>query len=135
MGYIYASIKERVAEEARKFECISSRYQLPFCLMLIYFDSTEDVSQVIVSNTRCADRFVRIDEHYYALLFFANREDSHSKVANKILYALEKLHPNTKISIGVACKERLDADDIVSKAIQNVLAAQESSFNTIVDQF
>ncbi len=133
MGYIYTSVKDKITEEVRKFECISSRYELPFCLMLIYSESDEDISTIITSNTRCADRFQKVDEHYYALLFFANRPDSHAKVANKILYALEKLHPNTKFSIGVACKERLDSQDIVSLAIQNVLSAQEASINTIVD--
>ncbi|BCD68730.1 hypothetical protein [Nitratiruptor sp. YY09-18] len=133
MGYIYPIIKEKIKEEVRKFECISKRYELPFCLMLIAFDGSEDISQIIVSNTRCADRFAKIDDHYYSLLFFANRPDSHAKVANKILYALEKLYPNSKISIGVACKHNIDADDIISKAIQNVLEAQNSSLNTIVE--
>jgi len=133
MGYIYSTVKEAIEEEVRKFECISSRYELPFCLMLIHAESGDDLSQIIVSNTRCADRFFRVNDHYYALLFFANRPDSHAKVANKILYALEKLYPTTKISIGVACKNRIDTEDIVSKAIQNVLEAQEASINTIVD--
>ena len=135
MSYIYSTVKEKITEEARKFECISSRYQLPFCLLLIYFDDEQDISQIITSNTRCADRFVKIDEHYYALLFFANRPDSHAKVANKIMYALEKLYPNIKIAMGVACKERLDSEDIVSKALQNALRAKDSPINTIIDEF
>ncbi len=135
MGYIYATIKEKIADEARKFECISSRYGLPFCLMLIYCEGDEDITSVVVSNTRCADQFVKISEHYYALLFFANRSDSHVTVGNKILYALERSFPRRKISIGIACKERMDSDDIIAKAIQNVLSAQESDFNTIVDNF
>ena len=135
MGYIYATIKKKIEEETRKFECISSRYELPFCLMLIHYDGKSDISQIIKSNTRCADRFVKISDHYYALLFFANRPDSHVKVGNKILFALEKMFPGDKISIGIACKERIDSDDIVAKAIQNMLTAQKSDFNTIVDDF
>ncbi len=129
----YAIIKEKIKEEARKFECISSRYQLPFCLMLIYTQIIDDISEIITSNTRCADRFVKISSNYYALLFFTNRPDSHAVVANKLLYVLEKSYPRAKISIGVACKERIDTADIVSQAIQHVLKAQEASFNTIVD--
>ena len=135
MSYIYSTVKEKIAEEARKFECISSRYQLPFCLLLIYFDDEQDISQIITSNTRCADRFVKIDEHYYALLFFANRPDAYAKVANKIMFALEKLHPGVKIAMGVACKERPDSEDILSQALQNVLRAKDSPINTIIDEF
>ena len=135
MGYIYSLVKERISEEARRFECISSRYGLSFCLMLIYCDEKSDIGQVIVANTRCADRYVKINDNYYALLFFANRPDSHATVAKKLLYKLETLYPHAKIAIGTACKEQMSTLDIVSQTIQNVLEAQESDMNTIIDTF
>ncbi len=103
--------------------------------MLIYHEGDEDISQTIISNTRCADRFKKIDNNYYALLFFANNPESHVKLANKIMYVLERANPQKKISIGVACKERLDSEDIVLKALQNVLEAKKAPNNTIVDNF
>ncbi|WP_084274724.1 hypothetical protein [Nitratiruptor tergarcus] len=135
MSYIYSTIKTKVQEEARMFECISSRYELPYCLMLVYCDARDDIAKIIRSNMRCADRVVEIDEYYSAVLFFMNRPDSFVVVGNKILYVLEKMYPQTKIAIGVACKERLDSEDIVAKALQNVLDAKNQSTNTIVDHF
>ncbi len=135
MSYIYATIKKGVAEEAKQFECISQRYGLPFCLLLIYVDGAGDISEVVTSNTRCADKFIKIDEHYYALLFFANRADSYVTVTNKLMFVLEKHYPTAKIAMGVACKYRLEDGDIVSKALQNVLRAQDASMNTIIDEF
>ena len=135
LSYIYSTIKAKLQEEARSFECISSRYGLPFCLMLIHYGGQGDISQTIITNTRCADRFKKISDAYYALLFFANNPEAHAKVANKILFVLERSYPNAKISIGVACKERLDSEDIILKAVQNVLSAQEMDGNAIVDNF
>ncbi len=103
--------------------------------MLVYCDARDDIAKIIRSNMRCADRVVEIDEYYSAVLFFMNRPDSFVVVGNKILYVLEKMYPQTKIAIGVACKERLDSEDIVAKALQNVLDAKNQSTNTIVDHF
>ncbi len=135
LSYIYSTIKAKLQEEARSFECISNRYGLPFCLMLIHMDDRSDISQLVKSNTRCADRFIKINESYYALLFFANRPDSHAKVENKILFLLEQNYPHAKISIGTACKESLDSDNIILKAVQNVLLAQKMGGNAIIDNF
>ena len=135
MSYIYATIKKAVEEETHQFECISRRYKFPFCLLLIYVDGADDISELITSNTRCADKFIKIDEHYYALLFFANRADSYITVTNKLMFVLEKHYPTAKIAMGVACKYRFDDGDIVSKALQNVLRAVDSSMNTIIDEF
>ncbi len=132
LGYIFATIKEKIYNEVRKFECISSRYKLPFCLLLVYFEGEEDITSTITSKTRCADVFVKIDNHYYALLFFTNRPDSHVKVSNKVMYLLETSFPGKKVSIGLACKEYSE-EDVISQAIQNVLAAKSSDFNTIID--
>ena len=98
-------------------------------------DGADDISELITSNTRCADKFIKIDEHYYALLFFANRADSYITVTNKLMFVLEKHYPTAKIAMGVACRYRMDDGDIVSKALQNVLRAIESSMNTIIDEF
>ncbi len=133
LSYIYSTIKAKLQEEARSFECISSRYGLPFCLMLIHHGGQSDISKIVINNTRCADRFKKINDSYYALLFFANNPEAHAKVANKILFILERNYPNAKISIGVACKEHSDTEDIILKAVQNVLAAQRMAGNAIVD--
>ncbi len=135
MAYIYAKVKEAIAEEAKRFECISKRYQLPFCIMLVWFEGEEDISNIIIANTRCADKFIKIDKNIYSLIFFANRSDAHIKVTNKILYVLEKQYPSSKISIGVACSEREEIQDVTARAVQNLLSAQEQEYNTIVDTF
>ncbi len=133
LSYIYSTIKAKLQEEARSFECISNRYGLPFCLMLIHMDDKSDISQLVRLNTRCADRFIKITESYYALLFFTNRPDSHVKVENKILFLLEQNYPLAKISIGTACKESSDSDNIILRAVQNVLLAQKMDGNAIID--
>ena len=135
MAYIYAQVKESLANEAKRFECISKRYQLPYCIMLVWFEGEEDVSDIIVANTRCADKFVKIEEHLYGLIFFANRPDAHTKVTNKILYILEKQYPSHKISIGVACSDSDEIQDVTARAVQNLLSAKEQDYNTIVDTF
>jgi GGDEF domain-containing protein len=135
MPSLHALVKDHVDMEVRKFACISNRYDLPFCLMLLYSDTPKDITEIVQSNTRCADRFIKINDHYHALLFFANKPDSHAKVANKILYALEKMFPASKISIGIACQEKQGSQDILTQAVQNLLLAKESTTNTIIDNF
>jgi len=48
------------------------------------------------------------------------------------MYILESSFPGKKVSIGIACKEYSE-EDVISQAIQNVLAAKSSDFNTIID--
>ncbi|MRI83961.1 MAG: hypothetical protein C6I00_06030 [Nitratiruptor sp.] len=135
MAYIYAKVKEAISGEAKHFECISRRYELPYCILLIWFEGSEDLSELIRSNTRCADRFTRVDEGLYSLLFFANRPDSHATVANKLLYIIESRFPQRKVSIGVACTNFEEENDVLSQAIQNLLLAKEHDFNAIEDNF
>jgi hypothetical protein len=135
MAYIYTSVKEAISQEAKRFECISRRYELPYCILLLWSEAHEDVSGTIMANIRCADHFVKIDENLYALIFFANRPDAYSKVANKLMYALEKSYPKKKFSIGVACTDNMEASDVIMRAVQNLLSAKEHEFNTIEDNF
>jgi GGDEF domain-containing protein len=134
MAYIYYKIKEALKEKVRFYECVSTRYELSYCLLLIYTECEDDISTVVMANTRCADSFLKIKDNTYALLFFANKPDSYDKVANKILHILEKSYPTCKFSIGVACKEH-DEEDIITRAIQNLLSAKKLEGNTIVDEF
>ncbi len=133
MPYIYSNVKDAIKEEVKFFECLSTRYQLPYCLLLIWTDCGEDISPTLLANIRCADNFKKIDKGLYALLFFANRPDAYTKVANKILYVLEKSHPGCRFSLGVACKE--GQEDVVARAVQNLLSAKEMAYNTIIDEF
>ena len=135
MAYIYTKVKEIISEEAKRFECISRRYELPYCVLLLWSEADEDISNIIVANTRCADHFVKIDDNLYGLIFFANRPDSYSKVANKLMYVLEKSYPKKKFSIGVACTDSKEATDIIMRVVQNLLAAKDQDFNTIEDNF
>ncbi|MRJ01984.1 MAG: hypothetical protein GXO19_05830 [Epsilonproteobacteria bacterium] len=136
MAYIYAKIKEAVSQEAKHFECISKRYELPYCILLIWYEGDRDLSDLIVSNTRCADRFIKIDDRLYSLLFFANRPDSHATVANKLLYIIERHNPTAKVGIGVACTNFSDEiDEVLPQAIQNLLIAKEHDYNAIEDNF
>ena len=135
MAYIYTSVKEAISQEAKRFECISKRYELPYCILLLWSEAGEDISSIVLANTRCADHFVKIDENLYALVFFANRPDAYSKVANKLMYALEKSFPKKKFSIGVACTDHMEASDVIMRAVQNLLSAKDQDFNTIEDNF
>ena len=135
MAYIFTKVKEAISKEAKRFECISARYELPYCVLLLSVDVKEDISNLIVANIRCADHFVKIDEQIYGVIFFANRPDAYTKVANKLLYILEKSFPFAKISIGVSCTQNELNSDVITAAVQNLLAAQECNHSSIEDKF
>ncbi len=126
----FQRIKSQLEKEIKRFECIGMRYEIPYCIILVYCEQNEDISHLILSIIRCADSFIKIDENHYAIIFFSNRDDSYSVLANKLMYAIES-EGHGKISIGVACSNY--EENVLLRAVQNLLEAKENLDNMIKD--
>ncbi|BCD60900.1 MULTISPECIES: hypothetical protein [unclassified Nitratiruptor] len=126
----FQHVKASLEKEVKRFECIGSRYNMSYCILLIYHESQDDVSHLVLSNIRCADSFMKIDEHHYAVVFFSNREDSYSILSNKLMYSIES-ESKGKTSIGAACSNF--EDNVVLAAVQNLLEAKSLDYNIIID--
>ena len=126
----FLHIKSKLEKEIKRFECIGMRYEIPYCIMLVAFDEDEDISHLILSSIRCADSFVKIDAHHYAIIFFSSRDDSYSVLSNKLMYTIESEY-SAKVSIGVACSNY--EENVLLQAVQNLLEAKENSINMIKD--
>ena len=124
MDFLLSAFKKRIAEDLRTFECISSRYGLPLCVLLLSHSQNKDISKIVLSQIRCSDKFVKINNRYYIILFFTKELCQAEILAQKLIDLIAVSDTSDRVSIGMSCSDGLSRD-ILASAFENLLKAQE----------
>ncbi len=134
MEYLYPKIKKRVKSEVAYREDVLFRYSLPYCLALLYIEKPINLAKVLKNRIRKSDKIIRIDKNYYAIFFFVKKEYNLDTLETKVFSIIQESLKDNKVYMGMSCKMEVDAEDVVTMALQNLLLAMQKR-RDIVDEF
>jgi len=128
-------VEEAIEKPLEKALYIFRRYGHPFCL--IFLETSQPIERDRLGiKLRKTDKLVEVDpSHHIIFLSLIGEREGGYKAAENILTQLENKFPDIVFHIGVACKNREEQEDIVTRIFYALSNAKDHDGNFVADDY
>ena len=126
---------ERLEAFIQLFKYRFHRYGLEFSLLFFYLEEDIDLASY-ASLVRLTDSFIKLEDHFYAIVYEGADIEKSIKAAQNIIGRFERDHNGKPIYVcAVSAKERSDENDMIVQLFIRLEKSIEGKLsNTIVTE-
>ncbi|MCJ7765278.1 MAG: hypothetical protein MUP09_04980 [Thiovulaceae bacterium] len=111
------------------------RYDVPFSMATFYSDK-HDVMDMLRAFVRQTDTVVELNSHLVCVIYGNIGYAEAFKASENLLYDLNSIHPNVKISAGMTSVKTSDLPkDLLRRVLQNLGHASEKDESYVGDDY